>query len=112
MDYEKMWWKARHMAEDMEDRTLLAEMEEIEESWFSSEPTTFVPPAPFFSMWFRLRRSAVGKRYRKLLREIEDLEMRADREQMQEYIEHIQDMFKALGGSYELGGDTGPNSGA
>lgn len=112
MDYERMWWKARHIAEDMDDRTLLAEMEKIEEDWLSPGPVTFVPPVSFSFMWFRLRRSATGKRYRKLLREIEELEMKADREQIQEYIEHIQDMLKAFGGGYELGGDTGSDSGA
>jgi len=103
MDYEKMWWKARHMAEDMEDRTLLTDMEAIEEDWLTPGPVTvtLIPPIFFFFMWFRLRRSAVGKRYRKLLREIEDLEMRADREEVEDAIERIQaifNMFRDTGG--------------
>ncbi len=99
VDYERLWFRVRHWAEENGVEEVLARMREIEGELMC----TFSAGWPFMVAWFRLRNSDEGRANSESLREFEKQELRSEDERLEDMMERMQEAFKSLGQGFRFG---------
>ena len=99
INYERLWFGARHWAEENAP-DMLEVIEGIEDLVLCSDYSAVA----FRVAWFRLRASDAGKRYARILRELEVLELRSGEVMMEDYLEKMKDVIKGIAGDMGVGG--------